>query len=84
MRELGVGRLSLFGSLVRGEARPDRDADVWVRFAEGRKTYERFLDLPELLEEALGRPVEFVTVESLAPILGSRTLAEARDVVRAA
>lgn len=81
---LGVERLALFGSVVRGDARPDSDADVLVRFAEGSKTYGRFLDLAELLEDALGRPVELVTVESLSPILGPKILAEARDVVRAA
>lgn len=84
MRELGVERLAMFGSVVRGEPRPDSDADVLVRFAEGSKTFERFLDLAELLEEVLGRPVELVTVESLSPILGPKILAEARDVVRAA
>ena len=84
MRELGVARLAMFGSVVRGEPRPDSDADVLVRFAEGGKTFDRFLDLAELLEEVLGRPVELVTVESLSPILGPKILAEARDVVRAA
>ena len=74
----------MFGSVARGLSRPDGDADVLVRFADGSKTYERFLDLAELLEEVLGRPVELVTVESLSPILGPRILAEARDVVRAA
>ncbi len=84
IRALGVERLALFGSVVRGEPRPDSDADVLVRFADGRKTFDRFLDLAELLEEALGRPVELVTVESLSPILGPKILAEARDVVRTA
>jgi len=83
VRALGVERLAMFGSVVRGDARPDSDADVLVRFAEGSKTYERFLDLAELLEDVLGRPVELVTVESLSPILGPKILAEARDVVRA-
>ncbi len=84
MRELGVERLALFGSVVRGEPRSESDADVLVRFAEGRKTYDRFLDLAEMLEDVLGRPVELVTVESLSPILGPKILAEARDVAGAA
>ena len=84
LRELGVEHLATFGSVVRGEPRPDRDADVLVRYAEGSKSYERFLDLAELLEEVLGRPVELVTIESLSPIRGPKILAEARDVVRAA
>jgi len=84
IRELGVERLALFGSVSRGRPRPDSDADVLVSFTAGRKTYGRFLELAELLEDALGRPVELVTVESLSSILGPKILAEARDVLRAA
>ena len=83
LRALGVERLAMFGSVARGEPGPDSDADVLVRFAEGSKTYERFLDLAELLEDVLGRPVELVTLESLSPVIGPKILAEARDVVRA-
>jgi uncharacterized protein len=84
VRALGVERLALFGSVSRSRPRPDSDADVLVSFFAGRKTYGRFLELAELLEEALGRPVELVTVESLSPILGPKILAEARDVLLAA
>jgi uncharacterized protein len=84
IRALGVERLALFGSVSRGRPRPGSDADVLVSFTAGRKTYGRFLDLAELLEDALGRPVELVTVESLSTILGPKILAEARDVLRAA
>jgi predicted nucleotidyltransferase len=84
IRRLGVDRLALFGSVSRGRPRPDSDVDVLVSFVAGMKTYGRFLALAELLEEALGRSVELVTVESLSPILGPRILAEARDVLRAA
>ena len=84
IRVLGVERLALFGSVSQGQPRRERDADVLVRFTAGKKTYGRFLDLAELLEEALGRPVERVTVESLSPVLGPKILAEARDVLRAA
>lgn len=84
LRALGVERLALFGSVSRGMPRPDSDADVLVSFAPGRKTYGRFLELADLLEAALGRSVELVTVESLSPILGPKILAEARDVLRAA
>jgi uncharacterized protein len=84
IRDLGVERLALFGSVSRGRPRPHSDADVLVSFTAGRKTYGRFLALAELLEDTLGRPVELVTVESLSPILGPKILAEARDVLRAA
>lgn len=81
---LGVERLALFGSVLRGQSRLDSDADVLVRFAAGEKSYDRYLALADLLEDALGRPVELVTTESLSPVLGPKILAEARDVLRAA
>lgn len=84
IRELGVRRLALFGSFARDETRPDSDVDVLVEFEPGRKTYDAFLDLADLLEELLQRKVELVTTEALSPFIGPRILAEAQDVVRAA
>jgi predicted nucleotidyltransferase len=84
IRALGVARLALFGSVARGEARPDSDVDLLVQFSPGAKTFDRFLALSELLEALLGRRVELVTTESLSPFLGPRILAEAQDVLRAA
>lgn len=84
IRALGVERLALFGSVVRGEARPDSDVDLLVQFSPGAKTYDHFLALSELLEARLGRRVELVTMEALSPFLGPRILAEAQDVLRAA
>jgi predicted nucleotidyltransferase len=84
IRALGVSRLALFGSVLRGHARPDSDVDVLVQFGPGAKTYDRFLRLSELLEARLGRPVELVTTEALSPFIGPRILAEAQDVLRAA
>lgn len=81
MRALGVQRLALFGSVARGRPRPESDADLLVRFVAGEKTYSRFLELAELLEEALGRRVELVTTESLSPVVGHKLMAEARDVL---
>lgn len=80
IRALGVERLSLFGSFVRGEQRPDSDVDVLVEFASARKSYTRFLDLADLLERTLGRAVEVVTTEGLSPHLGPKILAEAERV----
>ncbi len=81
---MGVLRLALFGSVLRGEARPDSDADLLVEFAPGAKSFDRFLALAELLEERLGRRVELVTTEALSPFIGPRIMAEAKDVLRAA
>src|SRR5215210_4770061 len=84
IRALGVARLALFGSVLRGEARPDSDVDLLVQFAPGAKSFERFSALFDLLEERLGHRVELVTTEALSPFIGPRILAEAQDVLRAA
>jgi predicted nucleotidyltransferase len=84
IRALGVRRLALFGSVLRGEARADSDVDLLVQFSPGAKTFERFLALFDLLEERLGHRVELVTLEALSPFIGPRILAEALDVLRAA
>jgi uncharacterized protein len=84
IRALGVDRLALFGSVLRGDAGPESDVDLLVRFSPGAKTFDRFMALSELLEGRLGRRVELVTTEALSPFLGPRILAEAEDVLRAA
>jgi hypothetical protein len=84
IRALGVERLALFGSVLRGEARPDSDVDVLIRFSPGAKTFDRFLALIDLLEARLGHRVELVTTEALSPFIGPRILAEAQDVIRVA
>ena len=84
IRALGVQRLALFGSVLRGEAHPDSDIDLLVQFAPGAKTFDHFLALFDLLEERLERRVELVTTEALSPFIGPRILAEAQDVLRAA
>jgi uncharacterized protein len=84
IRALGVNRLALFGSVLRGEARPDSDVDILVEFSPGAKTFDRFLELSELLEDRLERRVELVTLGALSPFIGPRILTEAEDVLRAA
>ena len=81
---LGVRRLALFGSVVRNKGRGGSDVDLLVEFGPGEKSYQRFLDLADLLEQALATPVDLVTTEGLSPHIGPHILAEAADVLRAA
>lgn len=84
IRAMGIRRLALFGSFVRDDASPGSDVDILIEFEPGRKTYDGFLDLSDLLERLLQRRVEIVTVEALSPHIGPHILSEARDVIRAA
>lgn len=81
---LGVRRLALFGSVVRGQARPDSDVDLLVQFDPEQKTLDNFMALVFLLEELLKHRIELVTTESLSPYIGPKILREAEDVLLAA
>ena len=84
LRALGVKRMGLFGSFVRGEQRPDSDIDLLVEFEPGRKTFDAFIELSFFLEEVLQRRVELVTIESLSPYIGPYILKEAEYAALAA
>ena len=84
IRVLGVKRLGLFGSFVRGEQRIDSDVDLLVEFEEGQKTFDHFIQLSFLLEDLLGRRVELVTSDSLSPHIGPYILREVEYVSFAA
>ncbi len=65
----GVKRLGVFGSIVHGEQRSDRDIDLLVEFEPAKKTFDNFIQLSFYLEELLKRHVELVTPESLSPYI---------------
>ncbi|MBC8421159.1 MAG: nucleotidyltransferase family protein [Proteobacteria bacterium] len=73
---LGVRRIGLFGSFVRGEQRKDSDIDLLVEFQPNRKTFDSFMELSFFLEDLLRHRIELVTLESLSPYLGPHILKE--------
>jgi uncharacterized protein len=74
LRDLGVRRIGLFGSFVRGEQQPDSDIDLLVEFEQGRKTFDSFMELSFFLEDLMQQRTELVTLESLSPYLGPHIL----------
>jgi len=74
----GVSRIGLFGSCLRGEARPDSDVDVLVEFRPGAATLANLVGLGDFLEGLFGRPVDVVTPEALSPYIGPHILSEVR------
>jgi hypothetical protein len=66
LTRLGVKSLSIFGSVARGEERPDSDVDILVEF-EGRATFDRYMDTKFYLEELLGCKVDLVTPKTIKP-----------------
>jgi len=72
----GAYNLRVFGSVARGEARPDSDIDLLIE--KGPTTSSWFpAGLVLELEEILGRRIEIVTEKALNPYLRDRVLSEA-------
>ncbi|REL38347.1 nucleotidyltransferase [Rhodohalobacter sp. SW132] len=78
--KFGVKRIGLFGSFVRNSQTPNSDIDILVEFDQGKKSFDNFMQLSFVLDEALPYPVELVTKESLSPYLAPKILHEVEYV----
>ena len=71
-----VESLSLFGSYVRHEQRPDSDLDVLVTFTEPPSLL-KFIELENYLSDNIGVKIDLVMKDSLKPRIGQQILSEA-------
>ncbi len=78
LRAFGVQKIGVFGSYVRGEAKPDSDIDLL--FTMDHLTFSRWMDVWNFLEDAFNRKVDLVPEKNLREELRSQVLAEARYV----
>jgi len=75
----GAVNVRVFGSVARGDDRPDSDIDFLVNLESGRS----LLDLARLLRELnalLEHPVDVMTEAGLRPRIKSQVLKEARPL----
>ena len=72
-----IRRLSLFGSILRDDFRPDSDVDVLVEFEPGHTPGLAFFAMQDELSELLGRKVDLHTANSLSKYFRDQVLAEA-------
>lgn len=79
LHSLGVRSLDLFGSIARGDARPESDVDLLVEFKEV-PGFVGYVRLRNRLEHILGRHVDLVMASGLHPRIRERVLREARHV----
>jgi len=81
LRQRGIASAAVFGSVVRGQARPDSDIDVLVD-VDPAASFD-LLDLvgvKNLLTDRLGHTVDVVEREGLKPRIRESILAEAETV----
>ncbi|HEY2155834.1 MAG TPA: nucleotidyltransferase family protein [Isosphaeraceae bacterium] len=79
-RRHGIARLSLFGSALRDDFRPDSDLDVLVEFAPGQVPGLAFFGMQDELSAILGRRVDLNTPECLSRYFRDQVLAEAHPL----
>ena len=73
-----IGRLSLFGSVLREDFRADSDIDMLVEFRAGARVgYLAMARMAQELSDMLGRSVDLRTPAELHPSFRDRVLAEA-------
>ena|SRR3990167_8901772 len=72
-----IRKLSLFGSALRGDFRPDSDVDVLVEFEPGHVPGLAFFAMENELSEILGRKVDLNTPQFLSRYFREQVLAEA-------
>ena len=81
LRQRGLTSLALFGSVVRGAARPDSDIDLLVDVtSDAQFSLIDLVAVKDFLEDQLGRKVDVVTRGGLEPAIRDRVLREAEAV----
>ncbi len=72
----GARNVRIFGSMARGEARPDSDLDVLVSLEPGRSVLD-LVAIKQDLEDLLGCAVDVVTEAAVSPYIREQVLEEA-------
>lgn len=84
-RKWKVSELSLFGSVLSEEFRPDSDIDVLVSFLTGADWgLFDFVDMVDELEAIFGRKVDMVEKEALRNPFRRKRILSSKEIVYAA
>ena len=76
----GARRIRVFGSVARGEERPDSDIDFLVDFPPGYDLFAQRLPLLQSLAELLDRKVELIPEHELNRHIRQRVMEEAVEL----
>jgi predicted nucleotidyltransferase len=68
LKPYGAERVAIFGSYARGEAGPESDIDILVRFVRPKSLFE-LVGIEEELEQALHLKVDLLTEKAVSPYL---------------
>lgn len=82
-RKYHIKKLSLFGSVLRDDFRPDSDIDILVEFEEGKTPGFEIIKMQNELSQLSGHAVDLRTAKDLSRYFRSRVIREARAVYAA-
>ncbi len=74
LHEMGVQKIGLFGSYIRGTVTPDSDIDFLVVL--DKPSFDGYMDLKFYLEDLFGHKVDLVLEKSIKPRLRPYIMAE--------
>jgi len=78
-RENDVAKVSIFGSMARGEANEQSDIDLLVEFSK-RKSLLALVALERKISSALGKKVDLLTEAAISPYLRDRIKRDLRVI----
>lgn len=78
--QYGARHIRVFGSVARGEERPDSDVDMLVEFDKGYDLFAQRLPLARKLSELIGRTVDLLPEHELNRHLRDTILEEAIEL----
>ncbi len=76
IKQFGVRKIGLFGSVVKGETKGDSDIDVLVEFTEEGETYSNLINLYCFLKDLFDRKIDLVTTKGISPYIAPYILNE--------
>ncbi len=76
LKNFGVRRIGIFGSVVKGETTTESDIDILIEFEEGNEKYSNLLNLYFFLRDLLGRKIDLVTSNGISPYIAPYILKE--------
>ena len=79
----GITELWVFGSVARGEVRPDSDIDLLYVRAPGNDLGMSYFDLQEDLEKLFGRRVDLASKDGLHWVIRNQVLSDAQALYAA-